>query len=91
MNNSSESLVNAPLNSHTSPILPAGHITPSNVFPETATVGKSIASKSIAFVDSGLANIDDLIASLTDATVYVIDSQQDGVRYIGDVPLSATA
>jgi len=85
MNNSSESLVNAPLNSHTSPILPAGHITPSNVFPETATVGKSIASKSIAFVDSGLANIDDLIASLTDATVYVIDSQQDGVRYIGDV------
>ncbi|MFK8182214.1 MAG: DUF4347 domain-containing protein [Phormidesmis sp.] len=39
----------------------------------------------IAFVDSALDNLDNLIASLGDATVYVIDAQQDGASYIGSV------
>ena len=42
-------------------------------------------AQKIAFVDSSLDNIDELIASLSDATVYVIGAGVDGVSYISDV------
>ena len=43
----------------------------------------------IAFVDSRLDDIDTLVASIENATVYLIDAQQDGAALIGDV-LSAS-
>ncbi len=39
----------------------------------------------VAFVDSSLDNIDDLIASLGEASVYLIDAEQDGAIAISSV------
>ncbi len=39
----------------------------------------------IAFVDSGLDHIDDLIASLSAARVYTIGSEQNGAQYISEI------
>jgi Domain of unknown function (DUF4347)/Carbohydrate esterase, sialic acid-specific acetylesterase len=39
----------------------------------------------IAFVDSGLDHIDDLIASLSAATVYTIGAGQNGAQYISEI------
>ena len=39
----------------------------------------------IAFVDSGLAQVDDLIASLSATMVYKIGAEQDGAQYISEI------
>jgi Domain of unknown function (DUF4347)/Carbohydrate esterase, sialic acid-specific acetylesterase/Cadherin domain len=39
----------------------------------------------IAFVDSGLDHVDDLIASLSAATVYKIGGEQNGAQYISEI------
>lgn len=42
-------------------------------------------STQIAFVDSALDNIETLIASLGEATVYIVEAGQSGTAYIADV------
>ncbi|MGB7247920.1 MAG: DUF4347 domain-containing protein [Phormidesmis sp.] len=45
----------------------------------------SHTAQPVAFVDSRLDNVDDLVASLTGASVYLLADQTDGVHYIADV------
>ncbi|MEO1620488.1 MAG: DUF4347 domain-containing protein, partial [Cyanobacteria bacterium J06632_3] len=51
--------------------------------PKTPSTVQS--AQQIAFVDSSLDNIEDLIASLSNATVYVIGAGEDGVSFISDI------
>lgn len=64
-------------------LVPVGAIAPSLPGLSSQPTGQNTGQQ-IAFVDSALDNVDDLIASLTDATVYLIDGQE-GVSYITDV------
>lgn len=73
------------LNSAIAPIGNATTDLPNTGLPTTSLLGQQpTANGQIAFVDSGLKNVDDLIASLTDATVYLIDAQQDGISVISN-------
>ncbi len=56
-----------------------------SILPVGATdLPSAIGAQSVAFVDSGLADVDNLIASLGDTTVYLIDADTDGVSAIND-------
>ncbi|MEM9087385.1 MAG: DUF4347 domain-containing protein [Cyanobacteria bacterium P01_F01_bin.53] len=66
---------------------PIGAETGGSIFNPTNDLPNAIGSQGpeqIAFVDSGLDNVDDLIASLEGAMVHVIDGQE-GVGFISDV------
>ena len=49
------------------------------------TTETSTNNQSLAFVDSRLDNLESLISSLQNATVYVVDSQTDGIAFVSSI------
>ena len=59
----------------------------SALFGSTTDLLSATGAPSVAFVDSGLKDVDSLVASLGDTTVYRIDADTDGVSAINDALL----